>query len=94
MRGSPNPLQESNVEAFNAAVKQAAEAFFGGNWPLLSHYTRSYLITWLTCSANNPPPDYVLRDFFAERGFEPKEVVVSTGGCSIFFTLDTVNQES
>jgi hypothetical protein len=43
---------------------------------------------------NNPPTDYVLRDFFEERGFEPKDVVVSAGGCSIFFALDTINQES
>jgi hypothetical protein len=89
--GSPNPLQESKMEAFNAAVKQAAGTFFGGNWPLLNHYARSYLITWLTCPASNPPPDYVLRDFFEERGFEPGDVVVSAGGCSLFFTLDTIS---
>jgi hypothetical protein len=36
----------------------------------------------------------VLRDFFEERGFEPRDVVVSAGGCSIFFALDTISQES
>jgi hypothetical protein len=82
------------MEAFNVAVKQAAGIFFGGNWPTRNRYTRSYSVSWATCPANNPPTDYVLRDFFEERGFEPGDVVVSAGGCSIFFALDTISQES
>jgi hypothetical protein len=82
------------MEAFNAAVKQAAESFFAGSWPTRNRYTRSYSVSWATRPNNNPPTDYVLRDFFGERGFEPGDVVVSAGGCSIFFALDTISQES
>jgi hypothetical protein len=78
----------------NAAIKQAAEFFFAGSWPVRNRYTRSYSVSWATCPANNPPTDYVLRDFFEERGFEPGDVVVSAGGCSIFFALDTISQKS
>jgi hypothetical protein len=82
------------MEAFNTAVQQAAESFFGGNWPVRSRYTRSYSVSWATCPSNNQPTDDVLRDFFEERGFEPRDVVVSAGGCSVFFALDTISQES
>jgi hypothetical protein len=82
------------MEAFNAAVKQVARTFFGGDLPRRNRYTRSYSVSWATCPSNNPPTDYVLRDFFEERGFEPRDVVVSAGGCSIFFALDTISQES
>jgi hypothetical protein len=79
------------MEAFNTAVKQAAESFFGGNWPTCNRYTRIYSVSWMTNHNDNPPTDYVLRDFFEERGFEPKGVVVINGGCSLFFTLDTIS---
>lgn len=82
------------MESFNVAVKQAAESFFGGNWPTRNRYTRSYSVSWATCPTNNPPTDYVLRDFFSERCFEPKGVVVINGGCTVFFALDTISRES
>jgi hypothetical protein len=94
MGGSPIPFQESKMEAFNAAVKQAAETFFGGSRPTRNRYTRIYSVSWITKHNSNPPTDYVLRDFFDERGFEPRDVVVSAGGCSLFFALDTISQES
>jgi hypothetical protein len=82
------------MEAFNVAVKQAAESFFSGNWPTRNRYTKTYSVTWMTNHNDNPPTDYVLRDFFSERGFESKGVVVINGGCTLFFTLDTISQES
>jgi hypothetical protein len=82
------------MESFNVAVKQAAEIFFAGNWPTRNRYTRSYSVSWITNHNSNPPTDYALRDFFSERGFEPKGVVVINGGCSIFFALNTIGQES
>jgi hypothetical protein len=78
----------------NAAIKQAAGAFFGGSRPTRNHYTKTYSVTWMTNHNDNPPADYVLRDFFSERGFEPKGVVVINGGCSLFFALDTISRES
>jgi hypothetical protein len=82
------------MEAFNAAVKQAAGTFFGGDLPRCNRYARGHIISWATYPSNNPPPAYVLRDFFGERGFEPRDVLVSIGGCSIFFALDTISRES
>lgn len=82
------------MKDFNVAVQQAAESFFAGNWPTRNRYTRSYSVSWATCPNNNPPTDYVLRDFFGERGFDPRDVVVINGGCSLFFALDTIGRES
>lgn len=81
------------METFNTAIRQAADSFFGGSLPTCNQHPRSYSVSWATCPGTNPPPNYVLRDFFEERGFDPEEVVVSSWSCFIFFALDTINQE-
>jgi hypothetical protein len=73
------------MNAFNATVKLARVTFFGGDLPRRNRFTRSYCLSWATCPANDPPADYVLRDFFAEAGFEPASVIVTAGGCSVHF---------
>jgi hypothetical protein len=73
------------LNAFNATVKLARVTFFDGALPRRNRFAHSYCLSWATCPASNPPTDYVLRDFFAEAGFEPTSVIVTAGGCSIRF---------
>jgi hypothetical protein len=73
------------MTTFNATVSRARAAFFGGDLPRRNRFGNSYYLSWATCPASSPPADYVLRDFFAEAGFEPTDVTVTAGGCSIRF---------
>lgn len=79
------------MESFNAVVKEAARTFFGGFEPRRNRYLRTYSVSWAFGRDQNPPPGCVLRDFFAEQGFDPKDVIVTVGGCSLYFEATILN---